>query len=52
MLHRSKTEIPGLYIAGDWASPHSILLEGAASSGNQAVEEIILNEKRNNSANY
>ena len=51
-LHRSKTEIPGLYIAGDWASPHSILLEGAASSGKQAAEEIILNEKRNNRANY
>ena len=24
-LLRSKTDIPGLYIAGDWASPHSIL---------------------------
>ena len=45
-LHRSKTEIPGLYIAGDWASPHSILAEGAVSSGKQAAEEIIQKEKR------
>ena len=45
-LHRSKTEIPGLYIAGDWASPHSILSEGAVSSGKQAAEEIIQKEKR------
>ncbi|KOP71652.1 FAD-dependent pyridine nucleotide-disulfide oxidoreductase [Bacillus sp. FJAT-21945] len=51
-LHRSKTEIPGLYIAGDWTSPHSILAEGAISSGKQAAEEIILNEERKNSANY
>lgn len=44
-LQRSKTEIPGLYIAGDWASPNSILADGAVSSGKQAVEEILLNEK-------
>ena len=44
-LHRSKTEIPGLYIAGDWASPHSILSEGAVSSGIQAAEDIIQKEK-------
>ncbi len=51
-LQRSKTEIPGLYIAGDWASPNSILADGAVSSGKQAAEEIILNEKEKNSANY
>ena len=40
-LVRSETKLPGLYIAGDWASPHSILAEGAISSGAQAAEEII-----------
>ncbi|WP_428910827.1 phytoene desaturase family protein [Niallia sp. Krafla_26] len=40
-LLRSKTEIPGLYIAGDWASPHSILAEGAVTSGLQAAQEIL-----------
>ena len=44
-LLRSKTDIPGLYIAGDWASPHSILSEGAVSSGIQAAEEITQKEK-------
>ena len=51
-LQRSKTEIPGLYIAGDWASPDSILADGAVSSGKQAAAEIILNEERKYSANY
>ncbi|GGA16716.1 phytoene desaturase family protein [Psychrobacillus lasiicapitis] len=51
-LQRSKTEIPGLYIAGDWASPNSILADGAVSSGKQAAEEIILNEKEKNSESY
>ncbi|WP_223588819.1 phytoene desaturase family protein [Neobacillus bataviensis] len=50
-LQRSKTAIPGLYIAGDWASPDSILADGAVSSGKQAAEEIILKEMRRNSAN-
>lgn len=45
-LHRSETGIPGLYIAGDWASPHSILAEGAICSGIQAAEEIIQKVKR------
>ncbi|MFC0273174.1 phytoene desaturase family protein [Metabacillus herbersteinensis] len=45
-FHRSKTNIPGLYIAGDWASPDSILSEGAVSSGKQAAEEIIQKENR------
>ena len=40
-LHRSKTGIPGLYIAGDWVSPDYILSEGAVSSGKQAAEAII-----------
>jgi phytoene dehydrogenase-like protein len=45
MLSRLKTEIPGLYLAGDWASFDSMLSEGAVSSGKQAVEEIIKKEK-------
>ncbi|QFF98477.1 NAD(P)/FAD-dependent oxidoreductase [Psychrobacillus glaciei] len=44
-LSRFKTEIPGLYIAGDWASLDSILSVGAVSSGKQAAEEIIKKEK-------
>ena len=48
----NKTGIPGLYIAGDWASPNFILADGAVSSGKQAAEDIILNEKRNNHGNY
>jgi phytoene dehydrogenase-like protein len=40
-LLRSKAEISGLYIAGDWASPSYILSEGAVSSGKQAAESII-----------
>jgi phytoene dehydrogenase-like protein len=51
-LTRSTTKIPGLYIAGDWASPGSILADGAVSSGKKAAEEIILTEKRKMSANY
>jgi phytoene dehydrogenase-like protein len=51
-LLQYKTEIPGFYIAGDWACPNSILADGAVSSGKQAAEEIILNEKRKNHANY
>ncbi|WP_279401481.1 FAD-dependent oxidoreductase [Piscibacillus salipiscarius] len=51
MLQSSKTGFPGLYIAGDWASPDSILADGAICSGKQAAEEIILNEKRKNHAN-
>lgn len=51
ILRDYKTGIPGLYIAGDWVSPDSILADGAMSSGKQAAEEIILNEKRNNNAN-
>ncbi len=47
-----QTEIPGLYIAGDWASPHSILAEAAITSGKQAAEKVILNEKRHNDGDY
>ncbi|AZB41093.1 NAD(P)/FAD-dependent oxidoreductase [Bacillus sp. FJAT-42376] len=50
-LLRSKSEIPGLYIAGDWASPSCILADGAVSSGKQAAEDILLKEKENNRAN-
>ncbi|TFD96629.1 NAD(P)/FAD-dependent oxidoreductase [Jeotgalibacillus sp. R-1-5s-1] len=46
LLQQLKDAIPGLYIAGDWASPDSILADGAVSSGKQAAEDIILNEKR------
>lgn len=46
MLSRFKTEIPGLYLAGDWASIDSILSEGAVSSGKHAAEEIIKKEER------
>ncbi|MCH1626012.1 phytoene desaturase family protein [Ferdinandcohnia quinoae] len=51
-LQRSRTVIPGLYIAGDWASPDLILADGAASSGKHAAHEIILNETRKESANF
>lgn len=51
-LQRSKIEIPGLYIAGDWASPDAILADGAVSSAKEAAEEIILSEARKKSANY
>lgn len=45
-LHRSKSEVSGLYLAGDWVSSHSILSEGAVSSAKQAAEEIIEKEQR------
>lgn len=52
MLQRAKTAIPGLYLAGDWASPDCILADAAVSSGKQAAEEIILNEMRKKRADY
>jgi phytoene dehydrogenase-like protein len=45
-LCHSETNIPGLFIAGDWASPNSILSEGAVESGKQAANEIIRKETR------
>ncbi|MFE8697700.1 phytoene desaturase family protein [Cytobacillus sp. FJAT-53684] len=45
ILQCSKQGIPGLYIAGDWASPDFILAEGAVSSAKQAAEEIMKREK-------
>lgn len=51
-LQRAKTAIPGLYVAGDWASHDSILADAAVSSGKHAAEEIILSEKRKKSADY
>lgn len=50
-LNRLKTKIPGLYLAGDWASANSILADGAVSSGKDAAKDLILYEKRKNSAN-
>lgn len=41
MLQCSKLGIPGLYIAGDWTSPNSILSEGAVSSAKEIAEEIL-----------
>lgn len=45
-LQRSKLEVSGLYLAGDWVSAHSILSEGAVSSAKQAAKEIIEKEQR------
>jgi len=39
-LTQSETHMPGLFIAGDWASPNAILSEGAVESGKQAAKEI------------
>nr|WP_106782516.1 NAD(P)/FAD-dependent oxidoreductase [Lysinibacillus timonensis] len=44
-LQSSKSGIPGLYLAGDWASPDSILLEGAVNSAHQAAMKIIKKER-------
>lgn len=52
MLQHAKEAIPGLYLAGDWASPDCILADAAISTGKQAAEEIILNEKRKKSADF
>lgn len=51
-LLRLQTDMPGLYLAGDWASPNFILADGAVSSAKQTAEAIILNEKVRDSANY
>lgn len=40
-LESSKSIVPGLYLAGDWASPDSILSEAAVSSARQAAFQII-----------
>ncbi|MCM3633380.1 phytoene desaturase family protein [Paenibacillus camelliae] len=40
-LLQSLAVVPGIYVAGDWASPHSMLLDGAVSSGRLAAEHII-----------
>jgi len=40
-LLQTQAITPGLYIAGDWASSHSMLLDGAVSSGKRAAEHII-----------
>lgn len=41
VLSKSETSLPGFFIAGDWASPDSILAEGAVSSGKQAALELL-----------
>lgn len=45
-----KKSLPGLYIAGDWASSDFMLAEGAVTSAKQAAEEIMNKEKRNDRA--
>lgn len=44
-IESSKSAIPGLYLAGDWASPDSILSEATISSAKLAANEIIEKEK-------
>jgi len=51
LLESSKTVIPGLYIAGDWASTDSILSEAAVTSAKQAAFDIIQKERVENFAN-
>lgn len=51
-LYHSINEIPGLYIAGDWASPHFILSEAATTSAKKAAEEIIMNEEESKNADH
>lgn len=41
ILKQSETGIPGLFVAGDWASPDWLLSEAAISSGKRAAEEIM-----------
>jgi phytoene dehydrogenase-like protein len=41
LLKSSKTGIPGLYLAGDWASPEFILSEGTICSGKHAAEAVL-----------
>lgn len=40
-LHRLETDIPNLFIAGDWAAPDVILSEAAVTTGKLAALEII-----------
>ncbi|MBR7797597.1 NAD(P)-binding protein [Agaribacter marinus] len=47
---QSETHISGLFIAGDWASPDSILSEGAVESGKKAAIEIMQKEGRSSHA--
>lgn len=51
-LLRAETNIPGLYIAGDWAHPGAILAEGAVSSGKLAADEIRNKERGGDHAAY
>ncbi|MFA9456508.1 phytoene desaturase family protein [Halalkalibacter sp. AB-rgal2] len=40
-FNNQETELPRLYVAGDWADPQLILAEGAINSGKNAALEII-----------
>jgi phytoene dehydrogenase-like protein len=51
LFSRSCAILPGLYAAGDWASPSFILSEAAAESGKQAALEVIDKEMRVKHAN-
>ncbi|RYI25152.1 NAD(P)/FAD-dependent oxidoreductase [Bacillus infantis] len=51
LFTRSSAILPGLYAAGDWASPSFILSEAAAESGKQAALEVIDKEMRIKHAN-
>ncbi|MFD2043141.1 phytoene desaturase family protein [Ornithinibacillus salinisoli] len=41
MLRNSKTAIRNLFIAGDWASPYSILSDAAIATGKQSAKEMM-----------
>jgi phytoene dehydrogenase-like protein len=51
LFSRGCAILPGLYAAGDWASPSFILSEAAAESGQQAALEVIDKEMRIKHAN-
>ncbi|MCA1041506.1 FAD-dependent oxidoreductase [Bacillus infantis] len=51
LFSRGCAILPGLYAAGDWASPSFILSEAAAESGKQAALEVIDKEMRVKHAN-
>ncbi|MCK6208887.1 FAD-dependent oxidoreductase [Bacillus infantis] len=51
LFSRGCAILPGLYAAGDWASPSFILSEAAAESGKQAALEVIDKEMRIKHAN-
>ena len=48
---RSETDIPGLYIAGDWTSSEHILADAAVYTGKTAAEKMIQKERSDGCAN-